>query len=102
MPALEGGCAGPGRVEAARWGLSRPWEGRGRQEAAVPALGGYRSSGGGCGGRLQAFRRGLCRPWEGAGRQEGAVPALVEYSPPGGVCAGPGEVQGHLNHSWNK
>ena len=52
MPALggyrpsEGVCAGPGRVEAARRGFCRPWEGACTQEGAVPALGEYRPPGG--------------------------------------------------------
>ena len=45
MPALggyrpPGGVfAGPGSVEAAWRGLCRPWEGTGRQEGCLPALG---------------------------------------------------------------
>ena len=83
-------------------GLCRPWEGAGRQERAVPALGGcrspgwvcagpggYRAPGEGCAGpgRVQATRRGLCRPWEGAGRWETSLPALGGgggYRAPGG------------------
>ena len=38
--------AGPGRVQAARRGVCRPWEGTSRQEGCVPALGGYRLPGG--------------------------------------------------------
>ena len=67
-------------------GLSRPWEGTGRQEWSVPALGGCRPPGGVCAGpgRVQAARRGLCRPWGGgAGRQEVSVPAPGGYRPPG-------------------
>ena len=104
-----GGCAGSGRVQAARRGLCQPCGGTGRQEEAVPALVGYRDQegsmpslggcrppGGGCAGsgRVQAARRGLCRLWEGAGRQEWSVPALWGYRPPGGGCAGSGRVQG--------
>ena len=67
MPALGGYrppggvCAGPRRVQAARRGLCRPWEGTGRQEGSVPALGGGRPPGGvGAGpGRVQVVRRGL-------------------------------------------
>ena len=72
-------------MQAARRGLSRPWEGAGRQEGAVPALGGGRPPGEGCPGpgRVQAARRGLSRPWEGVGRQERAVPALGGCRPPG-------------------
>ena len=64
-----GGLAGPGRVQADRRGVCRPWEGTGRQEGCVPALGGYRPPGGVCTGpgRVQAARRGVCRPWEGTG-----------------------------------
>ena len=45
-----GVCAGPGRVEAGRRGLCRPWEGRGWQEESVLALGGWRPPGEGCTG----------------------------------------------------
>ena len=70
MPALGGcrppggDCAGPRRVEAARRGLCRPWEGAGRQEGTVPALGEWRPPGGVSAGprRVEAARRGLCRP----------------------------------------
>ena len=90
LPAL-GGCrppgevfAGPVRVQAARRGLCRPWEGTGSQEGSVPALGGCRPAGGVCAGpvRVQAGRRGLCRPGEGRGRQERARPALIGCIPP--------------------
>ena len=71
MPALGGGrqpggvFAGPGRVQAARRGVCRPWEGAGRQKGCLPALGGGRQPGGVFAGpgRGQAARRGVCRPW---------------------------------------
>ena len=56
MPALGGrrppggGCTGPGRVQAARRGLCRPWEGAGRQEGSLLALGGCRLRGELCAG----------------------------------------------------
>ena len=70
MPALGGCrppgevCAGPGRVQAARRELCRPWEGVGRQQGSVPALGGCRPPGGSCAGpgRVQVVRRGVCGP----------------------------------------
>ena len=73
----EGVCAGPGRVQAPRRGLCRPWEDAGRQEGYVPTLGGCRPPGGVCAGpeRVKAARRGFCRLWEGAGRQEESLPA---------------------------
>ena len=70
MPALGGYrppggvCAGPGRMQAARKGLCRPWEGTGGQEGSLPTLVGCRPPGVVFAGpgRVQATGRGLCRP----------------------------------------